>query len=157
MKFIDEAHIEVIAGGVVDDSEGWFVRPTVAVGENPNDEIFRVNCLTTYNVLEACGLLTVAIRPPTVPEGTARLRLVLRQDLPGGTLARLLDALGHGPVEVDGEVLPLAIDDAVVEDERSDVSPVGTYPPKSGVKNKSHDANTRIRLSDMAPLIANAS
>lgn len=47
--------------------------------------------------LEAAGLLTVAIRPPTVPEGTARLRLVLRQDLPGGTLARLLDALGHGP------------------------------------------------------------
>ncbi|MEB3335168.1 MAG: aminotransferase class I/II-fold pyridoxal phosphate-dependent enzyme [Cyanobacteriota bacterium] len=48
--------------------------------------------------LEAAGLLTVAIRPPTVPEGTARLRLVLRQDLPGGTLARLLDALGHGPL-----------------------------------------------------------
>jgi 8-amino-7-oxononanoate synthase len=47
--------------------------------------------------LEEAGLLTVAIRPPTVPEGTARLRLVLRQDLPGGTLARLLDALGHGP------------------------------------------------------------
>jgi 8-amino-7-oxononanoate synthase len=47
--------------------------------------------------LEAAGLLTVAIRPPTVPEGTARLRLVLRQDLPSGTLARLLDALGHGP------------------------------------------------------------
>jgi 8-amino-7-oxononanoate synthase len=47
--------------------------------------------------LEEAGLLTVAIRPPTVPEGTARLRLVLRQDLPGGTLTRLLDALGHGP------------------------------------------------------------
>jgi 1-pyrroline-5-carboxylate dehydrogenase len=41
---IDRAHaapdIEVIAGGVADDSEGWFVRPTVVVGENPNDEIF---------------------------------------------------------------------------------------------------------------------
>ena len=47
-------------------------------------------------------------------------------------------------------------DDAVVV-EGSDVSPVGTCPPKSGVKNKSHDANTRIRLSDMAPLIASAS
>ena len=44
--------------------------------------------------LEAAGLLSVAIRPPTVPEGTARLRLVLRQDLPAGTLARLLTALG---------------------------------------------------------------
>ncbi len=44
--------------------------------------------------LEAAGLLTVAIRPPTVPEGTARLRLVLRRDLPSGTLPRLLAALG---------------------------------------------------------------
>nr|WP_255022999.1 aminotransferase class I/II-fold pyridoxal phosphate-dependent enzyme [Cyanobium sp. T1G-Tous] len=44
--------------------------------------------------LEAAGLLSVAIRPPTVPEGTARLRLVLRHDLPAGTLKRLLTALG---------------------------------------------------------------
>jgi len=27
--------------------------------ESPNDEIFRVNSLTTYNVLEACGLLGI--------------------------------------------------------------------------------------------------
>jgi len=44
--------------------------------------------------LEQAGLLSVAIRPPTVPEGTARLRLVLRHDLPAGSLARLLEALG---------------------------------------------------------------
>ena len=49
--------------------------------------------------LEQHGLLTVAIRPPTVPVGSARLRLVLRQDLPGGTLARLLSALGPPPPE----------------------------------------------------------
>ena len=47
--------------------------------------------------LEAAGLLAVAIRPPTVPEGQARLRLVLRRDLPAGTLPRLLDALGPAP------------------------------------------------------------
>ncbi|MEX1324784.1 MAG: aminotransferase class I/II-fold pyridoxal phosphate-dependent enzyme [Synechococcaceae cyanobacterium] len=44
--------------------------------------------------LEAAGLLAVAIRPPTVPESSARLRLVLRADLPDGTLERLLSALG---------------------------------------------------------------
>ena len=47
--------------------------------------------------LEAAGLLSVAIRPPTVPEGTARLRLVLRHDLPEGSLERLLAALGAPP------------------------------------------------------------
>jgi 8-amino-7-oxononanoate synthase len=46
--------------------------------------------------LEAAGLLAVAIRPPTVPAGQARLRLVLRHDLPPGSLQRLLDALGPG-------------------------------------------------------------
>jgi 1-pyrroline-5-carboxylate dehydrogenase len=41
---IDRAHaatdIDVVAGGTYDDSEGYFVRPTVLVGDNPDDEIF---------------------------------------------------------------------------------------------------------------------
>jgi len=53
--------------------------------------------LSLQHHLEAAGLLTVAIRPPTVPEGTARLRLVLRHDLPEGTLERLIRALGDPP------------------------------------------------------------
>jgi 8-amino-7-oxononanoate synthase len=54
--------------------------------------------------LEGAGLLTVAIRPPTVPVGSARLRLVLRQDLPSGTLPRLLEALG--PCQPDDSLPP---------------------------------------------------
>ncbi len=53
--------------------------------------------LAAQQRLEQAGLLTVAIRPPTVPEGSARLRLVLRSDLPPGSLARLLEALGPPP------------------------------------------------------------
>jgi 1-pyrroline-5-carboxylate dehydrogenase len=34
------AGTEIIAGGSYDDSEGWFVRPTVVVGEDPTDEMF---------------------------------------------------------------------------------------------------------------------
>jgi 1-pyrroline-5-carboxylate dehydrogenase len=41
---IDRAHatdsIEVIAGGTYDDTDGFFVRPTVLVGTDPSDEIF---------------------------------------------------------------------------------------------------------------------
>ncbi|MEU6079738.1 L-glutamate gamma-semialdehyde dehydrogenase [Streptomyces sp. NPDC047108] len=33
--------IEVVAGGTYDDSEGWFVRPTVLVSSDPDNDIFR--------------------------------------------------------------------------------------------------------------------
>jgi len=42
-KAIDRAHathgVTVIAGGTYDDSEGWFVRPTVAEVSDPTDEL----------------------------------------------------------------------------------------------------------------------
>jgi 8-amino-7-oxononanoate synthase len=53
--------------------------------------------LAAQERLEAAGLLALAIRPPTVPEGTSRLRLVLRAGLPAGTLEKLLEALGPAP------------------------------------------------------------
>jgi 1-pyrroline-5-carboxylate dehydrogenase len=41
---IDRAHaladVDVAVGGTYDDSTGYFVRPTVLVGENPQDEMF---------------------------------------------------------------------------------------------------------------------
>jgi 1-pyrroline-5-carboxylate dehydrogenase len=43
-KAIDRAHasssIDVLAGGTYDDSEGFFVRPTLLRGEDPTDEMF---------------------------------------------------------------------------------------------------------------------
>ncbi len=33
--------LTVAAGGWFDDSVGWFVRPTVVLGEDPSDEVFR--------------------------------------------------------------------------------------------------------------------
>jgi 1-pyrroline-5-carboxylate dehydrogenase len=37
----DDSSIDVVAGGTVDDSQGWFVRPTVLVGSDPGHDIFR--------------------------------------------------------------------------------------------------------------------
>ena len=43
--------------------------------------------------LEVQGFLTVAIRPPTVPEGKSRLRLVLKRNTQVNTVERLLKVL----------------------------------------------------------------
>jgi len=48
--------------------------------------------------LEAAGVLTVAIRPPTVPEKTARLRLVLHRGQSDQALHALETSLGPGPL-----------------------------------------------------------
>ncbi len=49
--------------------------------------------LDLQQLLEREGILSIAIRPPTVPEGTARLRLVLHRQQSDDTLELLLHCL----------------------------------------------------------------
>jgi 8-amino-7-oxononanoate synthase len=58
--------------------------------------------LAAAAALEADGLLVAAIRPPTVPEGRARLRITLSAAHCEGDVDRLLEALGRG-IEGEGD------------------------------------------------------
>ncbi|MBK1723724.1 8-amino-7-oxononanoate synthase [Thiocystis violacea] len=57
--------------------------------------------LAWSQALESAGILVGAIRPPTVPEGTARLRLTLSAAHCESDIDRLLDALGRLPMQQD--------------------------------------------------------
>ncbi|WP_426012087.1 8-amino-7-oxononanoate synthase [Caulobacter sp. DWR2-3-1b2] len=51
--------------------------------------------LDASQALEAEGFLVVAIRPPTVPDGQARLRIAFSADHPDAEIARLADLVRH--------------------------------------------------------------
>jgi 1-pyrroline-5-carboxylate dehydrogenase len=63
---IDRAHaagsLDVVAGGTYDDSEGWYVRPTVVLGTDPTDEAFTTEYFgpfLTIHVFEDANYLAV--------------------------------------------------------------------------------------------------
>jgi len=51
--------------------------------------------MATAAALQACGFDIRGIRPPTVPEGTARLRIAITLNNDQSTVARMLDALAE--------------------------------------------------------------
>lgn len=61
----------------------------------PNEEALRVS-----NTLQRKGLLVRAVRPPTVPEGTSRLRLSLNTAIPSAMIDELVETLLVIPAEV---------------------------------------------------------
>jgi 8-amino-7-oxononanoate synthase len=75
------------------DGSAWLVpSPTaiqpVVVGDN-------ARAMRVMAQLDARGLRVGAIRPPTVPAGTARLRIALSASHGEGDVARLVEALGE--------------------------------------------------------------
>jgi 8-amino-7-oxononanoate synthase len=51
------------------------------------------SALAAARRLETEGFLVIAIRPPTVPKGTARLRLTFTAQHPDAEIERLADAV----------------------------------------------------------------
>jgi 8-amino-7-oxononanoate synthase len=75
------------AGGLEPGGDGTHIVPLV-LGEN-------ARAVAVARALQAEGFDVRALRPPTVPEGTARLRLMVRRDLGGADVERLAERVLH--------------------------------------------------------------
>lgn len=62
------------------------------------------SALALSRYLKQAGFVAPAIRPPTVPSQTARVRLSLRADLPDGTIDRLIDRLKQWRLSSSGRL-----------------------------------------------------
>ncbi len=78
--------------------QGWRLPPSrVATPIVPLVTGDAPAALALASRLREAGLLAVAIRPPTVPPGAARVRVSLRADLDEGVIEQLLRAAGTPP------------------------------------------------------------
>jgi 8-amino-7-oxononanoate synthase len=77
-------------------ARGWSIPPTtVATPIIPLIVGTAEKALALAAHLQDHGLLAVAIRPPTVPPGSSRVRITLRADLEDADVTRLCDALSR--------------------------------------------------------------
>lgn len=81
------------------DTAGWpGVRPAGPVTPIVPLRVGTVAAATDLaDRLAAAGVLAIAIRPPTVPPGTSRVRLGLRADLTDDELSQVIAAVGGPP------------------------------------------------------------
>jgi len=75
------------------DGSAWLPDSPTAI--QPLIVSDNARAMHTMAQLDACGLRVGAIRPPTVPAGTARLRITLSASHGEADVARLVDALGE--------------------------------------------------------------
>ena len=77
--------LSVVAGGTYDDTTGWFVRPTVVLGEDPGDEMFRTEyfgpVLAVHVYDDAvCGAIESVVRQAESAPPYALTGAVVAQD-----------------------------------------------------------------------------
>lgn len=141
------ANAAVIARAVDAPAPGAAIVPWV-LGED-------ARALAAAEVLEGAGIAALAVRPPTVPEGTARIRLVAQASQERAALARLSRAVG---------VARAAVEVAVESSEpaaRAEHTP-GAQAPLSPRKSSPHseaaqvDAPSWSTQPTEAPSAANA-
>ena len=89
---IDRAHAEpsitVLAGGTYDDSVGYFVRPTILLSDNPDDEIFTTEYFGPI-------LAVHVYDDPDFDDVVAQLDLATAYGLTGAVIAQDRRAIAH--------------------------------------------------------------
>lgn len=116
------ANAAVIARAVDAPAPGAAIVPWV-LGDD-------ARALAAAEVLERAGIAALAVRPPTVPEGTARIRFVAHASQERAALAQLSRAVGVARTAVEGwGVEGAAVEGAAVKDTAVEGAGEGAAPP----------------------------